>query len=456
MRPFLPASILLCGFLMLTSSLLSAADFSLQLRSIPADPFSKTPGTREVRNETWPASKTAVIVCDVWDLHHCRNAVRRLEEFGPRLNAVLIEARKRGATIIHSPSDCMPAYTDHPARLRAIAAPRSADLPKDIAAWCSRIPAEEQAHYPIDQSDGGEDDDPAEHAQWAARLKSLGRNPGMPWQRQSDMIAIDPERDFLSDKGDEVWNILQSRGIDHVILTGVHTNMCVLGRPFGLRQMARNGKHVVLMRDMTDCMYNPQRWPYVDHFTGCDLIIAHVERFVCPTVTSDQILGGQPFRSKSDKRTEADVIHLSEAKTDGDHWRPISLPAERKFSGPAWYRATIRVPQRWLTGSGLVVVLPAAGVKVWWNGASLEAESKGEIVRYQIPAEALTVDDANLLVLRVEGGHLAAAPVLQSGDRQFNLSGRWQFRQGDDSSWSNMPLPAKFGTPTDIVFEPQR
>lgn len=441
---------------MLASTSLHADDFSLQLRSIPADPFSKTPGTREVRNETWPTSKTAVIVCDVWDLHHCRNAVRRLEEFGPRLNEVLIEARKRGATIIHAPSDCMPAYVDHPARLRAIAAPTAKDLPQDIAAWCSRIPAEEQAHYPIDQSDGGEDDGPAEHAEWAAHLKSLGRNPGMPWQRQSDMITIDPERDFLSDKGDEVWNILQSRGIDHVILTGVHTNMCVLGRPFGLRQMARNGKHVVLMRDMTDCMYNPQRWPYVDHFTGCDLVIAHVERFVCPTITSDQIVGGQPFRSKSDQRAEADVMQLGEAKRDGDHWRPISLPAERKFSGPAWYRATVRVPKRWLADRGVAVVLPAAGVQAWWNGTALEAETKGETVRYEIPAEALTVDDANLLVLRVAAGHLGLSPVLESGDHKLELQGRWQFRLGDDSSWSNMPLPAKFGTPTDIVFEPQR
>ncbi len=46
-----------------------------------------------------------------------------------------------------------------------------------------------------------------------------------------------------------------------MILLGVHTNMCVLGRPFGLRQMAKNGKNVVLMRDMTDTMYNPQSGP---------------------------------------------------------------------------------------------------------------------------------------------------------------------------------------------------
>ncbi len=162
----------------------------------------------------------------------------------------------------------MPAYADHRARKRAIAAPAAKNAPRDVEFWCSRIPSEEQAVYPLDQSDGGEDDDPAEHAEWAAKLKSLGRNPGMPWKTQSKLIEIDADHDFLSDRGDEVWNVLELRGIRNVILVGVHLNMCVLGRPFGLRQMVRNGKRVALMRDLTDCMYNPQRWPRVNHFAG--------------------------------------------------------------------------------------------------------------------------------------------------------------------------------------------
>lgn len=95
---------------------------------------------------------------------------------------------------------------------------------------------------------------------------------------------------------------------------GVHTNMCVLGRPFGLRQLVRNKKNVVLMRDMTDSMYNPKQWPYVDHFTGHDLVISHVERFVCPTITSDQILGGKPFQFKNDSRKIKDVQTLTDLK----------------------------------------------------------------------------------------------------------------------------------------------
>ncbi len=254
------------------------------------------------RQQKWKPEETAIIVCDVWDLHHCLNAVRRLEQFAPRLNAVLNEARSQGVTIIHSPSDCMPAYEGHAARQRTIEVPKAAWTPHEVGSWCSVIPTEERAAYPIDQSDGGEDDDPEEHAKWAAQLKALGRNPGTPWKTQSKLITIDAERDFISDRGDEVWNVLEARGIRNVILTGVHLNMCVLGRPFGLRQMARNGKNVVLMRDMTDVMYSPKSWPYVSHLTAIDLVVDHVERFICPTISSDQIIGGVPFRFAEDRR----------------------------------------------------------------------------------------------------------------------------------------------------------
>lgn len=275
----------------------------------------------KTRQEQWKPEETAIIVCDVWDLHHCLNAVRRLEEFAPRLNAVLKEARSRGVTIIHSPSDCMPAYEKHLARLNAKITPEAKWIPHDVKSWCSVIPTEERAAYPIDQSDGGEDDDPEEHAKWVAHLKSLGRNPGTPWKKQSDLIEIDPEKDFISDRGDEVWNVLESRNIRNVILTGVHLNMCVLGRPFGLRQMARNGKNVVLMRDMTDTMYNPDRWPFVDHHTGTDLVVSHVERFVCPTMTSDQIIGGVPFRFKGDFRRHL-VVVMAEDEYETDQTLP--------------------------------------------------------------------------------------------------------------------------------------
>jgi nicotinamidase-related amidase/type 1 glutamine amidotransferase len=259
------------------------------------------------KTEQWDPSKTAIIVCDMWDAHHCYNAVKRAKEMAPRMNALLHAARDRGALIIHAPSSCMDAYADQPPRRRAQNAVPAADLPKGIDQWCDQIPAEERATYPIDQSDGGEDDDPEAHRRWHEQLKAQGRNPKSPWRRQIDLLDID-DRDAVTDQGTETWNLLAQYGIDNVILCGVHTNMCVLGRPFGLRQMAKNGKHVVLIRDLTDTMYNPARWPHVNHHTGTDRIVEHIERYVCPTILSTDLLGGKPFRFSDDKRPRVAVI----------------------------------------------------------------------------------------------------------------------------------------------------
>ena len=76
-----------------------------------------------------------------------------------------------------------------------------------------------------------------------------------------------------------------------------------------------------------------------------------------------------------------------------------------------------------------------------------------------IPLAARVPDDANLLVLRIAAGdgpgHLEQAPIITAaGGRELKLRGRWQVHLGDEPQLSNMPLPAKFGTGTDVVFEP--
>ena len=459
---------LLGGFVVMASSV-AADEFQLQLRT--QKPSANASVFERITTETkWEAAKTAVVVCDVWDKHHCLNAVRRMEEFLPRMNALLKFARQQGAAIIHAPSDCMPAYDNHPARLRAIAAPIAVNKPKDVEFWCSSIPAEELAAYPIDQSDGGEDDDPEEHARWAAELKALGRNPEMPWKTQSDKIEIDRAEDYISDRGDEVWNILESRGIQNVILVGVHTNMCVLGRPFGLRQMARNGKTVVLMRDLTDCMYNPKQWPYVDHFTGNDLIISHVERFVCPTIASEQILGGTAFVSKYDTREQRDVTHVPVSATASNDWQQqwTTVVTETSWAeasdgnlqsvqGTVWSRCSVRFPSSWLKEGSLRLenTSGADSTQAWVNGSPLTALPDG--MGLSIPVDLLVADDINLLVVRTEykdsQKKLTAPFAIHSGKQSLHLKGRWQFRLGESAEWSNIPLPAKFGMGSDVLFE---
>ena len=120
------------------------------------------------------------------------------------------------------------------------------------------------------------------------------------WTREIAAIEIDQSVDAITDDGQETVNLLAERGIRHVVLLGVHLNMCVLGRPFAIRQIVHQGRDVALMRDMTDTMYNPDRPPGVSHFAGTALMVSHVERFWCPTFTSSDITGRPSFKFQGD------------------------------------------------------------------------------------------------------------------------------------------------------------
>jgi hypothetical protein len=108
------------------------------------------------------------------------------------------------------------------------------------------------------------------------------------WSRQHAGIPIDPG-DFISDKGEEVYSLLKLRGIQALFVAGVHTNMCILHRSFAIKQMTRWGVRCVLLRDLTDAMYDPQAAPYVSHERGTELVIEHIERHWCPSALSTDL-----------------------------------------------------------------------------------------------------------------------------------------------------------------------
>ena len=220
-----------------------------------------------VANEDWPCERTALLLCDVWDKHWSRGASERVDAMVPRMNRVVQKARPLDVQIVHAPSDTMAFYADTPARRRIREVP-AVEPPADLE--------REDPPQPIDASDGGSD---TGEDDWYKA-----------WMRQHPGICIDYGRDVISDQGREVYSLMAARGIDRLLIMGVHTNMCVLGRSFAIKQMVRWGKRVALVRDLTDAMYNPAKPPYVGHWEGTHLVIEYIEKFWCPTVLSEDIL----------------------------------------------------------------------------------------------------------------------------------------------------------------------
>src|SRR5260221_9027643 len=135
--------------------------------------------------------------------------------------------------------------------MRAQAAPK-VETKWPLKGWCS-LQGQSEPPLPIDDSDEGCDgcpDCPTYRA----------------WKHEHPALEIEPG-DAITDSA-EAFYLMRQRGITNVIVMGVHINMCVLGRPFSIRQMVQQGQNVLLMRDLTDSMYNHLKAPFVPHFRG--------------------------------------------------------------------------------------------------------------------------------------------------------------------------------------------
>lgn len=235
----------------------------------------------ETRRIAFRPAASAVIICDMWDAHHCVSAASRVVEMAPRMNEVVGDLRGRGALIVHAPSGCVSFYEDTPARRRAQQALRFA--PPAPIGWNDLDPAREPA-LPESLADPGPCSCDSEEPCCDGALP-------YPWTRQTSQIEV-TDADAVSDDGAEIYNLLESRDIDDVIVMGVHANICVLKRPFGIRQLTYLAKRPLLCRDLTDSFHRDA----AGHVRGTELVVDHIERFWCPSVTSDQLVGGEPFR----------------------------------------------------------------------------------------------------------------------------------------------------------------
>jgi type 1 glutamine amidotransferase/nicotinamidase-related amidase len=309
-HPGLFAVVLFTAFAVLAPPVRGGEDGALQFTLRSRQKVRPNGSFHEVieRPAAWDPKKTAVIVIDVWDKHWCDGANRRVAEMAPTFDAFVKSLRDRGVLVVHAPSDTMKAYEGTPQRKLAQAAP-TAPAPEGAAFKWNYLDPAAEGRLPIDDSDGGCDCEP----QCKTYNAWKGEHPGIH-------IA---GGDVVSDNGREVYNLLKQRGVENVIVCGVHTNMCVLGRPFGIRQLRRLGFNVALVRDLTDTMYNPRKPPFVAHSKGTDLVVEHVETHWCPTITSDQVLA----RAGEDRVAAAKQPKIVFVIAEDEYFAKDTMPA---------------------------------------------------------------------------------------------------------------------------------
>jgi alpha-L-fucosidase 2 len=190
----------------------------------------------EPKSLPFDPKKTAVIVVDMWNFHWCMTASERVSAMVPRMNEVLNIARSIGMQVIWNPSDVVTAYSGYPQYEKAIAAERgkAPRLRDDLVVEFTA---------------------PGNHCLCGPGFH-CGGNYG--WDGMNPDLAIGTD-DLISASTDEIYALLTERGIKNIIYMGVHTNMCVFGKPGAISEMWKAGFNCLLARDLNDAFtqYDP-------------------------------------------------------------------------------------------------------------------------------------------------------------------------------------------------------
>lgn len=249
--------------------LAAQASITAHSRELALTLQSRDPATGEVRQrvERVESSRIGVVAVDVWNFHWCKTATMRVDAFVPRINKALTAARELGMTVMLCPSDVVENYAGYPQRESVFALPRHA-VPKVVEVNCPAAP-----------DAGG----------CACGKERCGGNYG--WDGMHPGLRIGSE-DWMPDTQVEVYSLCREKGLTHLIYVGFHTQVCLLGKPMGLRAMKSAGLNCILARDMTDAHpgYDPARGFTPDLNT--EQVVEHFEKHLASTIHFQNELAG--------------------------------------------------------------------------------------------------------------------------------------------------------------------
>lgn len=288
-----------------------AVAVGLSTRKSPGAAVTVTAQTRDAAGNkvrqrvTLDPTRTALVVIDMWDRHWCTTFTARVANLVPRMNRAMDAARKLGIQVVFAPSDVVDFYRDAPERRAMLAIPQHPE-PKTIG-FNPPVPP-----GPTDFCECGPDEPCKEKTK--------------VWTRQHPALEIMPE-DLIGDAnhGGELLNLCAERKIDTLLYAGVASNMCVLNRSMGLRNMKDHGLRVMVIADLVEAITSNglDADRKVDRNMtpagGSARVQRHIEQFIAPTISSRDLLDAAGMRP--DRRPH--IVFVS-AESEYDSGRTLA------------------------------------------------------------------------------------------------------------------------------------
>lgn len=236
----------------------------------------KNMGQIAVNTKAFNPQNIAIVVVDMWDRHWCKSSTQESNDMVADMNETLGAARDLGIQIIFAPSNVTSVYDGKKQRqriepfsntvLRAVNDTQYPELPWGRTGGCECSP-----------------DRPCEE--------------GQVWTKPHPDLHI-LESDLISEKAEEIAGYCFANDITTLLYMGVASNMCVTWtRSFSVQPMSRYGFECLVVRDLVKAIsgngYDPDKRRFdsvMSQEYGSRVTIEHIEKYVCPTISADQLL----------------------------------------------------------------------------------------------------------------------------------------------------------------------
>ena len=226
--------------------------------STPADvPCRETEFVRREFEMPLPLDETALVLVDLWNVHFIESWIERAKQVTVDcLVPVIDTARKLGMTIVHAPSPSVAAQYPQLER-------HNPPQPSTPNTWPPPEFRSRSGDYNIYRGP-----------------RSQPPGIGIHWNKLASQLSMSPaidvkEEEFVIATGQQLHELMEERGILHLLYAGFATNWCVLGRDYGIRSMSRYGYNIILLRDATTGVEFPDTY---DNLFTTEIAIREVEQ----------------------------------------------------------------------------------------------------------------------------------------------------------------------------------
>lgn len=221
--------------------------------------------------------ETALVLVDCWDRHYLKSYLERTDQIiREKIVPVVQACHQAGITVVHAPS---------PAQAKRY--PQWLRYAGDEELFANHTAPPAQPEWP-----------PQDFRVRSGDYQQFAKPQGAVVQAwrviEADQRKIVPELEpqedeFVIATGRQLHRLLRHRKILHLIYVGFATNMCVVGRDYGMRAMQQRGYNVLLLRD---CTTGIEAYDTVEGLALTRAAILEVEMLLGFTSTSDALIAG--------------------------------------------------------------------------------------------------------------------------------------------------------------------